>query len=185
MAVIVAEEITSRFFNVISLFNGFIPVVAIQMTVLRLDDNRVSLVFTKVLDLLVLGTDEEERVELADAGYWEGRSTPGMMKLTRHLHRMIQEQDEGVTLKYNKQYIGLVKNDAPNNYIIMKPRKKKVSFQPRIPRSDEITEIIDESGLDRLSYDTRNGRYRIDISSKAAIDENQDLLVELIEKAKA
>ena len=30
-AVLVAEEITGRFLNVISLFNGFIPLVAIQM----------------------------------------------------------------------------------------------------------------------------------------------------------
>ena len=29
VAVIVAEEITSRFFNVIGLFNGFIPLIAI------------------------------------------------------------------------------------------------------------------------------------------------------------
>ena len=48
IAVIVAEEITSRFFNVISLFNGFIPIVAIQMTALRVGEDQVALVFTKV-----------------------------------------------------------------------------------------------------------------------------------------
>ena len=31
VAVIVAEDITSRFLNVISLFNGFIPLIAIQL----------------------------------------------------------------------------------------------------------------------------------------------------------
>src|SRR3990167_9382746 len=44
-AVLVAEEITSRFLNVISLFNGFIPLVAIQMQAFRFGD-QVSLVFT-------------------------------------------------------------------------------------------------------------------------------------------
>ena len=34
VAVIVAEEITSRFFNVIGLFNGFIPLIAIQLNAL-------------------------------------------------------------------------------------------------------------------------------------------------------
>ena len=34
-AVIVAEDITSRFLNVISLFNGMIPLVAIQMRALK------------------------------------------------------------------------------------------------------------------------------------------------------
>jgi hypothetical protein len=35
VAVIVAEEITSRFFNVIGLFNGFIPLIAIQLNAQR------------------------------------------------------------------------------------------------------------------------------------------------------
>src|SRR3989338_10394471 len=48
-AVLVAEEITSRFLNVISLFNGFIPLVAIQMQAFRFGD-QVSLVFTTVLN---------------------------------------------------------------------------------------------------------------------------------------
>ena len=43
-AVIVAEDITSRFLNVISLFNGNIPLIAIQMRAVQLG-NSVSLVF--------------------------------------------------------------------------------------------------------------------------------------------
>ncbi len=35
-AVIVAEDITGRFLNVISLFNGFIPLVAIQMNAIKI-----------------------------------------------------------------------------------------------------------------------------------------------------
>jgi len=35
VAVIVAEDITSRFLNVISLFNGFIPLIAIQLQALQ------------------------------------------------------------------------------------------------------------------------------------------------------
>src|SRR5882724_4426164 len=53
-AIIVAEEITSRFLNVIGLFNGMIPLMAIQMNAVQLGDT-VSLVFTTVLDQLRLG----------------------------------------------------------------------------------------------------------------------------------
>ena len=38
-AVIVAEDITSRFLNVMSLFNGSIPLVAIQLSAIRLGDS--------------------------------------------------------------------------------------------------------------------------------------------------
>src|SRR5947209_446411 len=35
-AVLVAEDITSRFLNVVSLFNGFIPIMAIKMTAIEM-----------------------------------------------------------------------------------------------------------------------------------------------------
>jgi len=48
-AVIVAEDITSRFLNVITLFNGYIPLVAIQMNAVKVGDN-ISVVCSTVLD---------------------------------------------------------------------------------------------------------------------------------------
>src|SRR5205823_8111644 len=48
-AVIVAENITGRFLNVLSLFNGNIPLIAIQMNALRVNDS-LTISFTKVLD---------------------------------------------------------------------------------------------------------------------------------------
>ena len=59
-AVLVAEDITSRFLNVISLFNGTMPLIAIQMQALKVGNN-LTLVFTQVLDELSRGlVDEDE-----------------------------------------------------------------------------------------------------------------------------
>jgi hypothetical protein len=72
-AVIVAEDITSRFLNVISLFNGTIPLIAIQMQALRIGENE-TLVFTTVMDEMSRGlVDEDEDAEAAptDRAYWE------------------------------------------------------------------------------------------------------------------
>ena len=183
VAVIVAEEITSRFFNVISLFNGFIPIVAIQMTALRVDDARVGLVFTKVLDHAVLGTDEEDQGEPTNRDYWEKRSAPATMKLVDRIHSMVQQQDSGVELKYNKFYIGLAKNGVANNYVSMVPQKKKANVRFRISRSAEVTDMIDESGIGTLPYDGF-GNYRVIIPNATAIDNHNHLLIELIRIAK-
>ena len=67
-AVIVAEEITGRFMNVISLFNGAIPLIALQVSAYE-DGEDVSLVFTKVMDRIDLGTDEEEELVTTDRNY--------------------------------------------------------------------------------------------------------------------
>lgn len=184
IAVIVAEEITSRFFNVISLFNGFIPIVAIQMTALRVAEDQVALVFTKVLDHAVLGTDEEDRGEPTDRGHWEKRSTPEIMKLVDRFHSMVEQHDSGVELKYNKHYIGLVKNGVATNYVSMIPQRKKMNVSFRIPRSDEVTDMIDESGIGTLPYDKWFRHYRVTIFHATDIDNHSHLLNDLINIAK-
>ncbi|MEN6407601.1 MAG: hypothetical protein ABFC77_14160 [Thermoguttaceae bacterium] len=49
IAVLIAEEITSRFLNVMALLSGSIPLVAIQLNALRIDEHLI-LDFIKVLD---------------------------------------------------------------------------------------------------------------------------------------
>src|ERR1700704_4732422 len=50
-AVLIAEDITSRFLNVVALFNGMIPLIALQMQALKVGDQS-TLLFTKVMDEL-------------------------------------------------------------------------------------------------------------------------------------
>lgn len=71
VAVIAAEDITSRFLNVINLFNGFIPLVALQVRALEVE-GLLTLVFTKVVDVATLATDEEDESGGAtDRAFWE------------------------------------------------------------------------------------------------------------------
>lgn len=56
-AVLVAEDITNRFFNVIALMNRSIPIMAIQLSALRVD-NKIVLNATTVLDLYESPEDE-------------------------------------------------------------------------------------------------------------------------------
>jgi hypothetical protein len=61
-----SPKIKSRFLNVIGLFNGFIPLVAIQMQADKISD-QVALVYTTVLNQMKLGmVDEEEEVAEAE-----------------------------------------------------------------------------------------------------------------------
>src|SRR5437868_453154 len=57
-AVIVAEDITSRFLNVIQLFNGNIPLVALKMTAFKAGED-YALTFVKVLDEMTYGLVDE------------------------------------------------------------------------------------------------------------------------------
>jgi len=86
VAVIVAEEITSRFLNVISLFNGTIPLIAIQMNAVQLG-GAVSIVFTTVLSEVRRGlVDDDEGVhEPTDRNYWETRGAKATVAMADDL----------------------------------------------------------------------------------------------------
>ncbi|MFZ2493471.1 MAG: hypothetical protein WA208_18485 [Thermoanaerobaculia bacterium] len=182
-AVIVAEVITSRFLNVIGLFNGFIPLVAIQMQAYRIGDN-VSLVFTTVLNEMKLGlVDEDEEVqETTDRAYWERRAGKTTLEATDSLVSIVRELDPQLGPKYNKFYIGLARNGQPNNFVLFRPKKDWVRLEPRLERSDETQHLLEEAGLDVMDYDSQWGRYRIRLG-KNDVQKHAPLLRELLRKA--
>jgi len=181
-AVIVAEEINSRFLNVISLFNGFIPVIALQMSALKHED-KITLVFTKVLDEYIIGTEEEdERIIEVDRSYWEKRGTPTTVKMVDELLPILKTLDSTLELKYNKFYIGLARENKPDNFVIFRPKKSKMNIAIRLEKTDEFQNELEESGLDLLEYDSKIGRYRIRLD-KNDIQKHKDLLTKYFKKA--
>jgi len=182
-AVIVAEEITSRFLNVIGLFNGVIPLVAIQMNAFQLGEH-VLLVFTTVLDKLRLGlVDEDEDVhETTDRSYWEKRGAKSTVAMVYELFEMIQTIDPALELKYNKFYMGMAKQGQPKNFVIIRPQKNAMRFEVRLERTEATEKRIEENGLDVMDYDTKWGRYRIRLS-KGEVKKNEEKIRELFESA--
>jgi hypothetical protein len=183
VAVIVAEDITSRFLNVIGLFNGMIPIVAIQMNAMRLDD-KIGLVFTTVLDQMTLGLvgDDEEVQETTDRNYWEARGSKKTVAMADKLLEIAKQFDAALELKYNKFYIGLAKDGNPSNFLIFRPKKSFVRFEPKLKRSPELEERLEQAGLDLMDYDTRWGRYRIRLQP-TDVEKHADLLTDLIREA--
>jgi hypothetical protein len=175
----VAESITSRFLNVIALFNGFIPLIAIQLRAFEVKD-AVTLVATKVMDQLTLGLDEEDEIEEpTDRGYWENRGTKATLKLADQMLELIHEVEPRLVLKYNKFYIGLAESGVPNNFVTMRPRKKHLIVEFKIPRSDELTQRLEDQGLEMLGYQTRWGQYRMRVVHDD-LAEHKELLRELV-----
>jgi hypothetical protein len=184
-AVIIAEDITSRFLNVISLFNGFIPLIAIQMNAYKFG-NEIGLVFTKVLDEMPLGLveEDEEIQETTDRDYWLKRGTQATVKMVDDILTIINSFKPGYELKYNKFYIGLAREGQPNNFAIFRPKKNYMRLELKLPKSDEINQIIESNELDEMGYDNRWGAYRIRLN-KGEIAKKEEILKNLLEKAES
>jgi predicted transport protein len=179
-AVIIAEDITSRFLNVIQLFNGYIPIIALQMNAFELD-GEVGLSFTKVIDKVMMGLveEDEELTEVVDRNYWESLGSPETLKLADTMLDIIKTFEPQCELKYNKYYIGLSKNGTPLNFVVFRAKKNNLRMELAQIQSKELTDKFENSGLDLMDYDVRYNRYRIRLT-KQDIEKHRDFLEEIM-----
>jgi predicted transport protein len=178
-AVLIAEDVTSRFLNVVS-----IPLIALPMHALKVG-NHTTLVFTKVMDELPRGPvddDEDAEVAPADREYWEKRGSKATVHLADEFREIAREIDPSLELKYNKRYIGLSKEGQPFNFTVLRPKKNRIDAEIKLPQAEEIDTKIDQAGIVALEYARRWGAYRLSLD-KAAISKNRELLKELMQTA--
>ena len=166
-AVLIAEDITSRFLNVVSLFNGVIPLIALQMQALRIGSS-TAIVFTRVLDEMSLGVvDEEEEAQAqpADRPSWEANTSKSSLTIVDALALIAQELDSSIKLKYNKHYIGLEREGIPFNFVTFRPKRQFVKMELKLPATDDVDSAIETAGFDTLDYDARYGAYRLRLTA--------------------
>lgn len=183
-AVIVAEEITGRFFNVISLFNGHIPIIAIKMTAIRQPDG-IGLLFHKIFESVTPGAveEEEEAKEITDRTYWEvEKGSPDTVKLADQILEYIRGFAADAELSYNKYYIGLWLGGRAANFARFKVQRSKVVLHIKLPLTEERDRLLGESGITILSYDRRNSEYRLSLT-RADVTSHKDLLIDLLKEA--
>jgi predicted transport protein len=179
-AVLIAEDITSRFLNVISLFNGALPLVALQMQALEVA-GKVTLVFTKVMDELARGLveeDEEAEAFPADRQFWEEKASKASLSLADDLLQIAKQFDPKLELKYNKHYIGLGRDGVAFNFLQFRPKKSTINLEIKLPKTADVDAKIDQAGLETLEY-SRWGFYRLRLSAsdvKTKTDVLRDLM---------
>ena len=182
-AVLIAENITSRFLNVVSLFNGTIPLIAIQMQALKVGDY-LTLVFTKIMDEFSLGLiDDGEGTEPpTDRAYWEKRATKAMVNLVDQMLEILRSFDPTLNLKYNKFYIGLERDGQPYNFVKFVPKKQTLNFHLKLSQTEGLDDKIEGAGFDTLEYDKKWELYRLRLTVKD-IETKPELLKELSKRA--
>ncbi|HEX3174912.1 MAG TPA: hypothetical protein VHQ43_11930 [Solirubrobacterales bacterium] len=183
VAVLVAEDITSRFLNVIALFNKAIPLIAIQMNALEVG-SVFTLQATTVLDTMTLATDEEDEPgQATDREYWIRRGSKKSVELADSLRVLVNKVTrDKLALKYNKHYIGLSRDGVADNFVQFRARKDYLIAEFRIERSDDVTALIEEADVDSLPYEKRWGRYRLRLTRTDA-RKHKALLMDLIARA--
>lgn len=181
IAVIIAENVTARFLNVISLFNGHIPIIALQITAIETSEG-IGLHFTKVLDAVQLGIPEEDEANLqpADRKYWEDSGTPKTVKIADEVLALAKTIDSTLVLKYNRVYIGFSKGGIAFNFAIMRAKKSFLNLSIRLPETQETTELLEKANL--VLLDHAGQFYRIKLDS-TTVENHKELLLTLMKAA--
>ncbi len=176
-AVLIAEDITTRFLNVISLFNRQIPIMAIQMKAIEVE-GKILLDFTRVLD--TEETEEDEAIASIDspasASDWEKRSSKLAVKLVKECAEILREVNPEISEAYKNVFIGLTVGGKANNFIVFYPKKQFVTVHVRSKKREEWADRLRAAGIQVLSAGSKSIHFRL---TQEGVDKNKGLLKQL------
>jgi len=181
-AVLIAEDVTTRFLNVISLFSGSVPFVVIQVNALQVE-GKLALNFVKVLDSRSLRKDEvtELKEKATDRAYWIARATPVTVEMADKCIAIINEVATTPRKpSYNKYYIGLNDGVRAGNFVTFKPQKSvlRVKFEA-LSSTEPWLKKLQDSGLES---EVKNEDLRVYLTAKD-FEDRKELLTELLQEA--
>lgn len=185
VAVLVAEQVTARFLNVIALFSGSIPIIAIQLNALRVS-NQVVLDFVKVLDQRQLREDDTAEAGGAaepdvDRKFWEARVGAALMKVCDRIAQIANEiADPKLELKYKKGRVALSVPGSFFNVLALSPKKNFIRIRFRVTDPETWVKRLSDGGVEAELKDGTRLLVRLRNSD---FDQHEDLLRELIHQA--
>ena len=177
-AVLVAETITRRFFNVIQLFSQSIPIIAIQTGIIEVNGYK-SLFFTKVLDTYEEVDDGTGETGIYDEAYW--KKWHWTLETAKFVQETIQDLIDPSSFTYTKYYVGITVNG--NNYFRFTRRsggKSLLSFMISPDHMEEAQALLDDASV---PYVQKKKRLILTVSTEF-VSTHSDLLRSLTELVK-
>jgi hypothetical protein len=171
-AVLVAEHINRRFFNVIHLLSHSIPIVAVQTSLLNIT-GRKTLFFTKVLDTFEEiddGSSLDEKTYSRD--YWAKRAR-WTIEAAEALQNVTRSAFGESQLNFLKHYVAITVSG--NNYMWLHKRgqgKSLLAFRMAQTLQDEAAGLLDAQNI---TYVRKPKRFLVTVD-RGMIEKNAQTL---------
>lgn len=179
-AVLVAENINRRFFNVIHLLSNSIPIIAIQASLVESSGVK-SLFFTTVLNTfeeLDDGTAAEE--QNYDKDFWNKKAR-WVTEAAEALLPIATSHFENPSLRYLKQYISVSSSSYNRIWFYKRTSPKALLILKIAPlMHDEAAALLDSASI---GYTKKPDSFRVTID-KRTIESKSDVLEKLMEFVK-
>ncbi len=176
-AVLVAERINTRFYNVINLLSHSVPIIGIQANLYK-NNNSVSLVFTKIIDSFEEPEIEEENGATYGSEYIQ-KSYPETSEVINSTLSLVNEITSDTRVNYIKKGASIFINGT-RKIIIVRRGKKQSSIAYVISDEDrsKTEEMLDTSSI---SYDYKHGKIRIWLDN-TSLNNNIEVHREIIKR---
>ena len=154
-AVLVAEEITNRFFNVVHLLGLAVPIIGIKANIVQIGVVK-GLNFTKVIDSYEEPEEEETPQQAYDEKHWID-NYPGTLDCVRLYKALLEKIYGEIPTKYFEFYISLSVNGTARVWITK--RKNDRAFVEVKHGEENFQEAVDYLNKEGISFSTRGGKY--------------------------
>jgi hypothetical protein len=180
-AVIVAEEITNRFFNVIWLLNRSIPIIAIKLNAV-VAEGKLILNFTKVLDIYETPeTRDPSDSEAVTREQWVNDSTPESIAVFDKCVELMSHGGKAPRITFNAGHIAV---GAKKNFAWFYPRRQmkhcKVELRIGETNMEPVLRRLDSAGISSIRQP--NGIIRM-MLTPAELAGNEGLMREIFNLA--
>jgi hypothetical protein len=168
-AVLVAEIITTRFFNVVQLLSRAVPIIGIQVNIVQAGEVR-ALHFTKIVDTYVgPGDGEEQRY---DEKYWNDK-WPGCLECVRWYRELLSKHYGDIPIKYFEEYIAITVGRIDRVWV-NKRNNGRVFIQLKYDEADwdEAVQFLTQQGLSAWADGSKGIRYNVSLEE---LNEKRDV----------
>jgi hypothetical protein len=176
-AVIVAEQITARFFNVLRLLNRSVPIIAVQLSAFIVGENIVLhpvIVLNVIEEITDIDPPEGSPV---DRAYWEKKSSPASLAVMDKIASLLSsDTPREPRITYNRTYIVL------RNFCTFRPRKGvhcRIVFRAATEDRDSIVSELQNAGIEASPRSTNRVAFNITLKE---VEDNAALIQKVIKE---
>jgi len=153
-AVLVAEVITNRFFNVVHLLSQAVPIIGIQVTIIKIGE-ATGLHFTKVIDSYQEPEDEEPSSQTYTEKHWID-NYPEVLECVKWYRELLRTNYPEVGIRYFENYISLTVGGIARVWVNRRKNGRALFEIKCVSENiDQVVEALDKEGI---SYGTRSNK---------------------------
>lgn len=154
-AVLIAEEITSRFYNVVHLLSLAVPVIGIQVNIVEAGSLK-ALHFTKMIDSYEESEEEETPQRTYAEKHWVD-NYPGALECARWYRDLLAQYYGEIPTKYFESYISLTVGGIARVWV-NKRKNDRALIEVKYVEQD-MNEAVDHLNQEGVAFGTRVNKY--------------------------